>query len=55
MIPSSFSKHDAMKECTFDVARTGGGYVIVVIIKEYGRKRASISAWMKLLVADRMF
>ena len=39
-VPCTFSKGDTMKECTFGVARAGGGYATVVITKPEGMKRA---------------
>jgi len=51
-LPCSFSKDDTLKECEFGVARAGGGYATVVIIKSDGRKRAIFFRMGKALGAD---
>ncbi len=51
-LPCSFSKDPVMEECEFGVARAGGGYATVVVIKSDGRKRAVYFHMGKAMGAD---
>lgn len=51
-LPCSFSKDPVIKECEFGVARAGGGYATVVVIKADGRKRAVYFRMGKAIGAD---
>lgn len=51
-VPCAFSKGDAMQECPFGVARSGGGYATMVITKPNGMKRAIFFRMGQAMGAD---